>query len=167
MRDAISETFDLTVLMVVIFIVCMIIAFAVNYSKAYRMKEYAISLIEKDNCLLVRSFSSISSDSSRNTEFTSKLYAEAKRLGYSPNISNSCNDGACNIYGVTIKTKNSSYTDSNNIIYENVLVTTYVGLDIPFVNKIFDFGYMKLTGETNYCENGILQSDRKDGYQDY
>lgn len=150
MRDAISETYDLTVLMVVIFIVCMIIAFAVNYSKAYRMKEHALSVLEKSNCSHINM--KVGEQFTLDDDDKADLEAEAKRIGYSPSISNSESGEKISFSGVTIIPHISNHVDSNGHEFSSLTVITYVGLDIPFVNKIFDFGYMKLTGETSYCK---------------
>lgn len=155
MRDAISETFDLTVLLVVVFVVCMIIAFAVNYSKAYRMKQYAISVIEKNNCESLHTLINYAKDDISD-EINSSLVQEAKRIGYAPNVSEGQHGNYVTLKSkVTIKIQPDAEYDEyskNGYSFKKLTVITYVGLDIPFVNDIFNFGYIKLSSDTNYCQ---------------
>lgn len=138
MRDAFSSLFDLTLLMVVVVIVCMLIALGVNYSKAYRMKEYTTTQIEKYNCTIT-------------DEFWDDVEAEANRIGY-PFLPCETDEKNCTV--VVKDQEVGEYVDSNSIHYLSATVTTYVGLDLPFINTLFDVTRFELTGHSNYCPTG-------------
>lgn len=129
MREAYGGIFSLTLLATFLVIISSIIAFSLSYSKALRMKEYAITQYEKQECNV-------------NNDFKKSIEAEASRIGYS---SNSTCDEQYNVNGICISNNTSAG-------YTTGTITTFAGIDLPFIKDIFPALKFKITGTSNRCK---------------
>lgn len=137
MREAYGGIFSLTLLATFLVIISSIIAFAISYSKALRMKEFAITQFEKQECQI-------------NADLRKSIEAEASRIGYSSNISKCGKFGGENINGICVyrtinPTKEDSYSKATGHI------TTYAGINLPFLKDIFPSLQFEVKGTSNEC----------------
>lgn len=138
MREAIGGVFSLTLLATFLVVISSIIGFSVTYSKALRMKEYAITQYEKQEC-------------NASDDFWKYVQEEASRIGYSSSIATCDVDAVCVCkYGVCIQ---STVKDTNVNDYKSKkgIIYTYAGINLPFLNQIFPVLKFKVSGTTNSC----------------
>lgn len=129
MRDALGGVVNLAMIVVFLVLVCGYLAFNVNYTKAFRVKNYIITSLEQyeGNC-----------DS--GTACSNKIQAYIKQVGYSaPNFKLegdkvTCNYGYCYQEFEVSKEADSSVKESKNQVYYRVV--TQINIDIPIINKI-------------------------------
>lgn len=127
MRDAFGGVVNLAMIVVFLVLVCGYLAFNVNYTKAFRVKNYIITSLEQyeGNC-------------SNGTACSSKIRSYIKKVGYSaPNFSLDgyvCNYGYCyKEFSASQETGNSVKEMENQVYYH---VVTQINIDIPIINKI-------------------------------
>ncbi len=127
MRDAFGGIINLAMIVVFLVLVCGYLAFNVNYTKAFRVKNYIITSLEQyeGNC-------------ASGTACSNKIQSYIKQVGYSaPNFD--IDDYVCN-YGYCYKEFKASnespgtVSESKNQVYYRVV--TQINIDIPIVNKI-------------------------------
>lgn len=141
MKDALGSYFNLTLLFFFILLVAGFIAFASNYSKAYRMKNFVLSNLEKYE------------GNTTNGEMLDKTYAFGKRMGYSilddAMKSAETKGYSCPIYqghyvGWCYR-NNPTVGDSYSIN-----IVTFINVNVPVIHQVFannDFFWM--TGRTS------------------
>lgn len=127
MRDAFGGIVNLSMIVVFLVLVCGYLAFNVNYTKAFRVKNYIITSLEQyeGNCAL-------------NTVCSDKIKTYINQVGYSaPNLDI---DGYVCDYGYCYKEIDASnkspdtVSESKNQVYYHVI--TQINIDIPIINKI-------------------------------
>lgn len=141
MKDALGGYFNLTLLMVFILLVSGFISLAINYTKAYRVKNNVLTYLEKYE------------GNTSNDEMLEKTYSYSKSVGYAANnmsISAAENKGyIC-----------PSYNGNNigwcykegNIVDEKftIDIVVFVNINIPIVNQAFsNFDFFWMTGTTS------------------
>ena len=126
MRDAMGGTVALVIIVVFIVIALGYMAFNVNYTKAFRMKNKIISVYEDydGNCL---------------GECRNAIKSYAKTLGYSTGNSMSCPNGYYN-----------SLDDAKSKSYYRII--TKINVEIPIINNILDLRVFYITGDTKSFE---------------
>lgn len=130
MRDAFGGVVNLSMIVVFLVLVCGYLAFNVNYTKAFRVKNYIITTIEQyeGTCGL-------------NSPCRSKIRSYINQVGYNASSLDLTSEGyECDrTYGYCykeFKVQNSSgaYNEHNEQYYYRVV--TQINIDIPIINKI-------------------------------
>ncbi len=140
MRDAIGGVFTLQIILVFVILINGYMAYSVNYTRAFRVKNAIINIIEENEGFtsggnaadeietLVKNagygLSSVQQAAIANQSIGSNTYCSSKQ-GYC--VTCTANSGVNN------KDLNSD-TDYRGVYYT---VTTYVNMDIPILNRIF------------------------------
>lgn len=146
MRDAFGGILSLVLIALFFVIVEGILGFVVNYSKAFKMKNNVISVIEQyeaSGCF----------EKSKETGCLNKITEGANRIGYSP-TSLHCSRDYTNVRGLfcykALKVTNKKYYSSNNV--KSYRIITQVDLDFPIVNKIMSLEFFQVSGDTKVIE---------------
>ncbi len=127
MRDAFGGVVNLTMIVVFLVLVCGYLAFNVNYTKAFRVKNYIITSLEQyeGNC-------------TSGTACSDKIQSYIKQVGYSaPDFKLDdyvCNYGYCYKEFKTSEESTGSVAESTKQVYYRVV--TQINIDIPIVNRI-------------------------------
>ncbi len=153
MNEGVGSTTVLVVIVVFIAVVSAYLAYNVNYTKAFRMKNKIISLYEEYDGKCV-------------TECRNKIIEYAKDIGYNPYNSLRCDDQDVKPAGVTtttgrevsglfceykIKVQKSSasddvFIDSGDEYYYRIL--TRIDIQIPIIQNILSLRILNVTGDT-------------------
>jgi hypothetical protein len=140
MKDAFGGVVTITFIAVFLVIVSGVLGLTVSYTKAFRMKNFVISAIEKyeaRGCF------------SANSGCRDLINEGAKKIGYSSSIDLNCPSGFDKVEGLFCYQKNP--TDGENIIYK---VITQVDIDIPIINKLMGLSFFQINGDTRPIEKG-------------
>ena len=128
MRDALGGVVNLAMIVVFLVVVCGYLAFNVNYTKAFRVKNYIITSLEQyeGNC-------------KSGTACSNKIQAYIKQVGYSaPDFHLEddyiCNYGYCYKEFKVSKETGDAVSESKEQVYYRVV--TQINIDIPIINKI-------------------------------
>lgn len=139
MRDAIGGTMSITIIIVFLVLINGYLAFSVNYTKAFRVKNRVISTIEQNEGYTEHAKEEIRDYLKQVSyvvpvDYTSKVESD----GYT------CNDGYCikvNVAG------NTSPNETYQGTYYSVV--TFINIDIPVLNKILPLvNAFQIKGET-------------------
>ena len=142
MKDALGSYFNLTLLFVFILIVSGFISLAINYTKAYRVKNNVLTYLEKyegnanNQELLDKVQSYIKSV---GYTFNQESISKAQQMGYTCPEYNGGKEGWC------YKSNRASTKYGSTF---NVDIVVFVNLHIPVINRIFsslDFFWMRGT----------------------
>ena len=149
MRDAFGGAFMLKLFLVFIFIYISFTAIALNYAKAFKVKDKVIDYIETNEIVDFNNMPASVKDSM-------KEYFEKEILGtMNYHATSSCTGGDI-VYcenGIKI-TKQGKGQNTEGVYYK---VTTTVGWSIPFINKLLELsggtgkvtiGLWNISGET-------------------
>lgn len=152
MKEAIGQTISLQVILVFMVFLNAFLAFSVNYTKAFRVKNKVINELEQNEGL--------------NTTAKTNIKDYITNVGY--NVSNKTgrtedNKGTC-FHGVCItphcagkigtnKNSDSCTADSKNDVSNYRVyytVKTYININIPIINQILnqDIAILKVQGDT-------------------
>lgn len=146
MNDAMGSVVTLTIIVVFIVLVSAYMAFQVNYTKAFRMKNKIIDVYEKYN-----------GDCGTTSECEKSIKEYADSIGYHPYNLTSCPETAnvsgnvvnsmyC-IYKFDVATDNDkSVADMEKRHYYRVM--TVIDIKIPIIQNIFGLQLMSVTGDT-------------------
>lgn len=127
MRDALGGVVNLAMIVVFLVLVCGYLAFNVNYTKAFRVKNYIITSLEQyeGNC-------------NTGTACSNKIQSYIKQVGYSaPEFKiedYTCNYGYCYKEFKASNEVDSSVSESKDQVYYRVV--TQINIDIPIINRI-------------------------------
>lgn len=145
MRDALGGTVSLVIIVVFIVVALGYMAFNVNYTKAFRMKNKIISVYEdyNGNCL---------------GDCKNAIKNYAKTLGYSSGNNMNCPNGyenSDNLYcykkvDATGKYSNGVIQDAKRKSYYRII--TKINVEIPIINNILDLKVFYITGDTKSFE---------------
>lgn len=128
MRDAFGGLMNMVIIIVFLVIVSGYLAFNVNYTKAFRVKNKIITTIEQyeGNC------------SNEASACNQEILSYMKQIGY--NAQNSlnitgydCKNGYC-ILRIDADSSTGAVSDTEKKVYYRV--TTAIVIDIPIINKI-------------------------------
>ena len=153
MNEGIGSTTILTIIVVFIALVSGYMAYNVNYTKAFRMKNKIISLYEENN--------GVCGSSCQN-----EIVQYAKEIGYNPAGNLKCNDtdikpiGIVDSYGSNkkglyceykiqaqkSKSSDQVFKDSKDEYYYRIL--TRINIQIPVLQKILPLRILNVTGDT-------------------
>ena len=146
MRDAIGQVFTLQIILALVLLINGYMAYSVNYTRAFRVKNQIINIIEQYEGV-------------ENEEGKQKINDYVARMNYE--VSNALvNDARSNGYecfkeGWCYKAHKVSTADGDGErtgTYYTVL--TFVNIDIPVINKIIGLGsFLSVTGETRTIYN--------------
>ena len=142
MRDAMGGSVTLIIIVVFIVFTMGYMAFNVNYTKAFRMKDKIISVYE---------------DRNGKCEDSNKCHSEIKKyastIGYSTNNDITCDANYANYENLYCyqkvelnKSSDISYDDTDNRYYYKI--ETKINLEIPVINNILDLRFFYIKGDT-------------------
>lgn len=147
MRDAIGSTVMVTIIIAFIVIVSSYLAYNVNYTKAFRMKNKIISIYEDYEGVC-------------NASCEQEIIDYAAEIGYKP-ADLQCSGEShkkptnVNLYCEKRVKVNTVYTDENpqKVLNDKVgthyyKIFTRINIQIPLFDNIFDFGFLYVTGDT-------------------
>ena len=154
MRDALGGTVNITIIVLFIVIALGYMAFNVNYTKAFRMKDKIISTYEEYN-----------GECESGSKCQQAISSYAKSIGYQPEFI-TCPDNQgdkvdkpqgdlyCLIsrnvsndaYDSNGKCKADRICDKKNGQYYTVI--TKVNIDLPIIRNILDINAFKVSGDT-------------------
>ena len=153
MNEGIGSTTILTIIVVFIALVSGYMAYNVNYTKAFRMKNKIISLYEENEGIC-------------GTDCQNEIIRYAKEIGYNPAGNLKCDDtdvkpiGLTDSYGsnkkglyceykIAVQKSKSSdkvFTDSKDEYYYRIL--TRINIQIPIIQNILQLRFLNVTGDT-------------------
>ena len=146
MRDAIGGS--VTIVIIVVFIVFALgyLAFNVNYTKAFRMKDKIVTLYDDydGNCR-------------NNSKCQEEIKKYAKQIGYTadPGIGNQmkCPSGYSSTNGIYCEKKVSvnNVKDQGSKYYYKIV--TKINLEIPIIKNILNFRFFYIFGDTKTYSN--------------
>ncbi len=144
MRDAFGGVVNLAMIVVFLVLVTGYLAFNVNYTKAFRVKNYIITKFEQyeGNC----------EPNNPSNVCNQQIQAYMKQVGYhQSSVSNldgydSCSDGYC--YKEYVVDSSTGATDEHRTqVYYRI--ATQIIIDIPIVNKIMpNLKIFQVAGDT-------------------
>lgn len=142
MKDAIGGIFNLTLLMVVILLVSGFISLAINYTKAYRVKNNVLSYLEKYE------------GNTDNEDMLEQTYDYIRSVGY---VATNTAVTAAENEGYTCPNYNGSklgwcYGNKKVVSGKFTMdIVVFVNINIPLINQIFsNFKFFWMPGTTNW-----------------
>jgi hypothetical protein len=153
MSEGIGSTTILTIIVVFIALVSGYMAYNVNYTKAFRMKNKIIALYEENNGIC-------------GGACQDQIVTYANEIGYRPSGQLNCNEtdvkpmGIQSSYGKDVRglyceykikvDKNKAgddvFVDTKDEYYYRIL--TRINIQIPIIQNIFGYGILNITGDT-------------------
>lgn len=134
MRDAIGGSVVLTIIVVFIVIVSAYLAFNVNYTKAFRMKNKIISVYEEYN-------------GECDDKCKIKIESYAKSLGYNPDLN--CGNNYNKVKGLycykEVKVSGNSCDEGEQRYYK---IQTKIDIRIPIIDNILGLQVFTINGDT-------------------
>ena len=152
MRDAFGGIMNIVLIALFLIIVEGILGLTVNYSKAFRMKNYVIATIEQyegnAGC-----FTSSSCGGKKCCK--ERIKQRAKEISYAPTDLN-CHTGYTNVDGLfcykRLATENDKYNASEYAAYR---IITQVDINIPIINKIMGLEFFQVGGDTRMIKHNV------------
>ncbi len=150
MRDAFGGTFMIKLMLIFIAIYVTFIAVALNYAKAFRVKNKIIDIIEQNeglnNCVDTSEGSVIDQI---NTYLNSiSYYVSLDNKNANVIAGKNCTQ-YCSSRGYCIEKTENTTSKTENIISSYYTVTTYINIDFPFFGLNFN---IPIRGETRKIE---------------
>ena len=143
MKEAYGGIVNFVFLIIFLLIVMGVLALVVSYTKAFRMKDAIISVIEEYEGSGCYPESPLSPSSTSNTACRQKIIEKAKALAYSP-PSLAC--GGDNIYKADgIYCYSIEKKSGNKAV---ITVITQVDMNFPIIEKIMGFRFFQVMGDT-------------------
>lgn len=168
MRDAFGGAFMIKLFLVFIFIYICFTAMALNYAKAFKVKNKVVDYLESSEIMDLNTISAVEMEA-MNKYFEEEVLGN---MNYNMSSYNICDSVATTDYtGKTIAyCHESGIIISQKGVAENTegvyyTVSTYVGWGIPFLNKLLELngnnptpgvvnGFWEISGETRLIVNG-------------
>lgn len=144
MRESFGGTFMIYVFIIFLAIYITFVAVAFNYARAFRVKNKVIDIIEQNEGMEKADFNNLSGTNSLGVAGQVNEYL--RKVSYNVNLPNSYDDkyGTCFDLGYCV-----DEITSDNITGKYYKVTTFVRLEIPFL----DLGFtIPVKGETRKIE---------------
>ena len=167
MRDAFGGAFMIQVFLVFIFIYIGFTAVALNYAKAFKVKNMIIDYLEENEIIDLAELTVTETKAMENF-IENEVYGN---MNYHVNVDNMCSGldledefgdkiAYCNDVGIYIRRAGKA-ENTKGVYYT---VSTYVGWSIPFLNKLLALngnneehgvvsGLWKISGETRLIVN--------------
>ena len=156
MRDAIGQVFTLQIILVFVFLINGYMAYSVNYTRAFRVKNQIVNIIEQyegpyndEGLAKIRSYINKAAYKAPQTLINDfKVNYCTKNKNDFASTDNKCEvecqDGWCYIeHNVSIDEADGERTGR----YYSIV--TFVNIDIPVINKIVGLGdFLSVSGET-------------------
>ena len=145
MKEAYGGIVSLVFIAIFLVIVISILGLVVSYTKAFKMKDRIISVIEEyegSGC-----YPELSGGSSASA-CRERIKDAARELGYSPanlNCGGSLTKSSDNLYCYSM----DRLTDSNKAVFK---VVTQVDISFPIIDKIMGFRFFQVAGDTQTVE---------------
>ena len=148
MRDAVGGTTVMAIIIIFIIIASGYMAFNVNYTKAFRMKDKLVTMYEKynGNC---------------NNDCRHEIGEYAKDVGYVHNNNLHCPDGYTltdSLYCLKetksqVGASGGGHIDNSGIVLDKKNICYYsfvtkINISIPVIDNIFDLEVFNITGDT-------------------
>ena len=153
MNEGTGGSIVLAIIVVAIAFIMSYLAYNVNYTKAFRMKNKVISLYEKCSGSCYGSCKNEIVQYRKDIGYDPKAITNCKSIPYVPDnaelVDNSSGNGYC-VFKITENRNNSPQIesqcqDSPRYYYR---VITRINIVIPIINNIFDLGALYVTGDT-------------------
>lgn len=145
MKDAFGGILNLVLIVIFLVVVEGILGLAVNYSKAFRMKNIVISAIER-----YEGFGCFSDKTSGQSDCRVRIQNGAKSIGYFPNNNLNCSTGYTKSDNYFCYKKSDS-SSGNHYVYT---IVTQVDINIPIINKILSMDFFQVHGDTRVIDRG-------------
>ena len=147
MRDAIGQVFVLQIILVFVLLINGYMAYSVNYTRAFRVKNQIVNIIEQYEGPTDEAMAKIGSYVDGMTYRVPQTLINNFRNRYASNSDDgevSCQDGWCYI-AHNVKTTGGD-GELNGTYYS---VITFVNIDIPVINNLIGLGdFLSVSGET-------------------
>ena len=148
MRDAMGGSVVLIIIVMFIVIALGYMAFNVNYTKAFRMKNKVISVYEEydGECL---------------SECKKKIKDYSKSIGYTSANGFKCPSGYTSVDNIyCVKSMQEYATRSDDVVQEGKTkyyyrIITKITVEIPIINNILDLNVFHITGDTKSFEKDL------------
>ena len=144
MREAVGGAFTIKLMLIFLAIYIAFIAVALNYAKAFRVKNRIIDIIEQNEGI-------DSYDDTKEGSVIGNINSYLNTVGYYVNLANIKNNNTENINcydrGYCIEETTAPVTDGITSKYYKV--TTYININFPFFKLNFN---IPITGETRKIE---------------
>lgn len=147
MRDAMGGTVVIVIIVVFIVIASAYMAFNVNYTKAFRMKNKVISYYEeyKGECR-------------NNSKCVQKIRDYARSIGYDP-ANLVCSNGFTRADNLYCEKKVPLTTRASSDVYDKEIregyyykIETKIDIRIPIVDNVMGIRVFRITGDTKVFE---------------
>ena len=148
MRDSVGGTFMIYLILIFLAIYIAFVAVAFNYARAFRVKNKVIDIIEQNEGMYDSDFDNLSGTNSVGV--AGQINEYLRSVSYDVNLSegNKKNRGICFDRGYCID-EIDSYSDIDGVEAKYYKVTTFVRLELPFLNLGFT---IPVKGETRKIE---------------
>ena len=147
MRDAIGQVFALQIILAFVLLINGYMAYSVNYTRAFRVKNQIVNIIEQYEGPTDEAMAKIGSYVDGMTYRVPQTLINNFRNRYASNSDDgevSCQDGWCYI-AHNVKTTGGD-GELNGTYYS---VITFVNIDIPVINNLIGLGdFLSVSGET-------------------
>ena len=146
MQEAFGGLLNVFLLALFLTIVSGVLAVSVNYIKAFRMKNFVISTIEKyegTSCLI-----------NQSSACAEEIVSNANKIGYGGS-SMSCPHGYSRDYSGLYCYK-ANYHSKGRYSYS---IITQVSFNFPVIDKILNFDIFQVHGDTRIIETPKKESD--------
>ena len=144
MQDAFGGIVNIFLILIFLVIVEGILAFAVSYTKAFRMKNFVISTIEQyeggSGCFVQK----------EETACKEKIKSHASIIAYKPTTLN-CHNNQISVDGLFCVDPNGydcAGPHDNSAQSRCYRITTQVDINLPIVNKIMGLEFFQVSGDT-------------------
>lgn len=155
MKDAVGGVFTLQAIIIALLIIMCLMAFAVNYSKAFRVKNEIRSIIEKSEGLTPSAEVQINEMIRNHQYFLSSIYYDqCSKLGdgWKLYTSSDSSGGSGVHFCIKCEFANNLGETNQNPEYRGAYysIVTFVNIDVPIVNNLIPFtiNFFKVSGET-------------------
>ena len=148
MRDAIGGVMSLQIIVIFLILVNCYLAFSVNYTKAFRVKNEIRSIIEKNEGLTCSAMEQINDLMFKASYSINEGYTTwCQKNGY--NVATTEAGSFCYKYQKVDVTGTSNQNNTYKGAYYTI--ATFVDMDVPLMNKILPFagGAFIIKGETS------------------
>lgn len=158
MREAIGSTWLIGIVITFIAIFSGFLAYSISYTKAFRVKNEIINLIEKNEGFSksTNNLNNISDDALKKDMSTeAQIFKYVKAIGYNYSVFDSGSKPCNPMYtgGYCLTKVCPSGKERSTSYYK---VTTYISLSIPVINISIN---LPVSGETKSIENDYTSPD--------
>lgn len=147
MRDAVGGSFMIKLILVFLAVYIIFMAAALNYAKAFRVKNRVMDIIEQNEGMEEADFNNLSGTNNSGVAGRINEYLNTVSYNVSLTEKNKENKGVCFDKGYCIeKVESTNIAGVYNTYYK---VTTFVKIEFPFLKMNFT---IPITGETRKIE---------------